>query len=57
MAAYFSRQLETPALCHARTKTSRIAARLASVALPPHAHWEPQESFSSHVLVWDTRHG
>ena len=49
--------VETAALCHARTKTSRMAARLASVALPPHAHWEPQESFSSHGSVWESRHG
>ena len=57
MAAYSSRQLETPASRHAWRKTSRMAARLASVALPPHAHWEPQESFLSHGSVWDSRHG
>ena len=57
MPAYSSRQLETSTSRPAWRKTSRMAARQASVALPPHAHWEHQESFSSHGSVWDSRHG
>ena len=60
----YERRLGPEPLRHAWLKPSRIAERLktrsarqARVALPSHAHWEPQEPFSSYDLVWDSHHG